>query len=264
MNKNNEFFNYSNSQHMSSTKRLKYQKIIKNHKNKIGISKIEKELVYYNSKTCCFDKFKKYINKKNEVNNKLLSYYAHEKFRQYKWYSYINKNRTDTNLIREIKNKFHNTEKEKNTNNTDKEKQQKKYKDTVIIMGDWNGSSQSTIKHISTPNIRLKRKLSEYFTIYNLDEFRTSCLHYKSEERCKNLYLDIKGKTRKMHSILTYTTESKRMGCINRDKNAVNNMIKIVNQYLLNKTRPEKFERSYKFDNIDHPPIIQLQDCNVC
>ena len=37
------------------------------------------------------------------------------------------------------------------------------------------------------------------------------------------------------------------MGCINRDENAVNNMIKIVNTYLMNKTRPEKFRRDYKF-----------------
>jgi hypothetical protein len=32
------------------------------------------------------------------------------------------------------------------------------------------------------------------------------------------------------------------MGCINRDENAVNNMIKIVNTYLLNKTRPKNLE----------------------
>jgi len=37
------------------------------------------------------------------------------------------------------------------------------------------------------------------------------------------------------------------MGCINRDVNAVNNMIKIVNTYFMNKTRPEKFRRDYKF-----------------
>ena len=72
-------------------------------------------------------------------------------------------------------------------------------------------------------------KLNEYLTIYNLDEFRTSCLNYKTEKRCKNMYLpDKKGTERKIHSILRYQTESKRMGCINRDENAVNNMIKIV------------------------------------
>ena len=36
------------------------------------------------------------------------------------------------------------------------------------------------------------------------------------------------------------------MGFINRNENAVNNMIKIVNTYLLNKTRQEKFRRDYK------------------
>jgi hypothetical protein len=33
------------------------------------------------------------------------------------------------------------------------------------------------IKYISTPNLGLKRKLNENLMIYNIDEFRTSCLH---------------------------------------------------------------------------------------
>ena len=37
------------------------------------------------------------------------------------------------------------------------------------------------------------------------------------------------------------------MGCINRDENAVNNMIKLVKHYLRNNERPEKFRRDYKF-----------------
>jgi hypothetical protein len=62
------------------------------------------------------------------------------------------------------------------------------------------------------------------------------------------MYLpDKKGTERKIHSILTYQTESKRMGCINRDENAVNNMIKIVNTFIKDKSRPEKFRRDYKF-----------------
>ncbi len=66
-------------------------------------------------------------------------------------------------------------------------------------------------------------------------------LIYKTEERCKNIYLpNKKGVERKKHSILRYRTESKRMCCINRDENA-------VNTYLMNKTRPEKFREDYKF-----------------
>jgi hypothetical protein len=49
--------------------------------------------------------------------------------------------------------------------------------------------------------------------------------------------------------VLTFQTESNRMGCINRDENSVNNMIKIVNYYLEYKDRPEKFKRSFKLEN---------------
>ena len=128
--------------------------------------------------------------------------------------------------------------------------------------------------YISTPNLGLKIKLNEHFTIYNLDEFISSLLNCKTEEKNDNLYLpDKKNVIRKIHSVrlniifckkiifklrtnkklrsnfllvvLTFQTESNRMGCINRDENSVNNMIKIVNYYLLYKDRPEKFKRSF-------------------
>ena len=73
---------------------------------------------------------------------------------------------------------------------------------------------------ISTPNVTLKRKLQETFKVYNIDEFKTSCLSYKTEEVCENLYLKFKKdkiqKERKMHAILTFKMENKRKGCINR------------------------------------------------
>ena len=49
------------------------------------------------------------------------------------------------------------------------------------------------------------------------------------------------------------------MGCINRDENTVNNMIKIIKSYLIDKTRPEKYRRYYKFHEIikdDNPNIV--------
>ena len=142
--------------------------------------------------------------------------------------------------------------KQKKSRNRFSEKYKKKFgENTIIISGDWSDKLQtnpSRIKYISTPNLGLKRKLNEYFTIYNVDEFRTSCVNYKTEDKCENLYLpDKKGISRKIHSILTYQTESKRMGCINRDENAVKNMVKIVKSYINNKSRPEKYRRDYKF-----------------
>ena len=42
--------------------------------------------------------------------------------------------------------------------------------------------------------------------------------------------------------------ENGQMGCINRDENAVNNMIKIVNHYLNKKERLLKYRRDYDLE----------------
>ena len=119
-------------------------------------------------------------------------------------------------------------------------------KDSTIIIGDWSIGKQMR-NFISTPNLSLKRKLTERFRVLNIDEYRSSCLNYKTEEKCDNLYLpDLKNKLRKKHSILTYQMENKRKGCLNRDKNGCKNIQKIFECYLKDKTRPLKYQRSYK------------------
>ena len=213
-NKDGKKLRYTNKTHMNKTKRLKYQRLIKNYKDNNGISKMENKLSAFNSKSCNIKEFKKFIKNKNKLNEKLLEKYKVDIFRKYKWYSYINRKRTETDLVKEIKTKFG--------------------KEPTLIIGDWSDKmSINKLKYISTPNLGLKRKLAEYFKVYNIDEFRSSCLNYKTEEKSENLYLpDKQGELRKIHSILTYQTESKRMGCINRDENAVNNMVKIVKEYI--------------------------------
>ncbi len=142
----------------------------------------------------------------------------------YKWYGFLNRKKTETKIIREIKKIFG--------------------RDTTILIGDW-GAKSAQKGNLSTPNIGLKRKLGKQITVYNLDEYKTSKLNYKSEEECDNLYLPDKNKTiRKIHSVLTYKMENAQIGCMNRDKNAVNNMIKIVKYYFEHKKRPEKYSRS--------------------
>ena len=68
--------------------------------------------------------------------------------------------------------------------------------------------------------------------MYSLDEFRTSCLNYKMHDKCENIYLpDKKNNLRKIHYILMYQTEIKRLECINRDYNSVKNMKYIVDNW---------------------------------
>jgi hypothetical protein len=227
--KNGKKYRYTNRKHAKLTKRLKYQRLIQNYKDKNDISKIENELIKYNSRTCNLEKFKEFIKNKNKINLMLFEKYNKEIFRKYKWYGYLNRKHTETKMIKEIKITFG--------------------KDAIIFYGDFGFKTNCHKGNISTPNNRLKRLIGKQMKLYNLDEFRTSKLNHKTEEVCENLYLsDLKGKSRKLHSVLTYKMENEQIGCINRDDNAVNNMIKIVNHYLEKKERPLKYRRNYDLE----------------
>jgi hypothetical protein len=232
-NKKGTKLRYSNRSHLVKTKRLKYQALLKNYKNKNNILKLEQQLSKFNSKTCDYLKFKTYIKNKNIIVAVLFERYKHKIFRQYKWYGYINRKKAESDLVKNIKKSFG--------------------KNVTLVYGDWS-IGKDLRGFISTPNLGLKRKLGEHFKIYSLDEFRTSMLNCKTEEKNDNLYYtDKKNKIRKLHSVLTYQTQSNRLGCINRDLNAVNNMVKLVDHYLnndgsLTENRPEKFRRNFKLE----------------
>ena len=227
MDDDGNYFSYTNKQRINETKRIKYSSLLKNYKDKQHITEIENTLSLFNSKTCNIEKFKEYIKEKLKVNDAIAKLYQDEKFRQYKWYSYINTKRTEDNMLNKIENKYG--------------------KDIKIIIGDWSIGKQMR-NFISTPNLSIKRKLNTRFEVYNIDEFRTSCLNYKTEELCNNLYLpDKRNIERKMHSILTFKMENERKGCINRDKNGCKNIQKVFNRYIETGERPEKYKRDYKF-----------------
>ena len=240
MDDDRKYFSYTNGQYLKETKRLKYHTLLKNHKDRIGITEIEEGLNKYNSKTCNIEKFQEYVIAKIKANEKLIPLYQELKFRQYKWYSYINKKRTEDNIVNKIANKYS--------------------KDHIIIIGDWSIGKQMR-NFISTTNLTLKRKLREHFRVYNIDEFRTSCLSYKTEEVCENLLLrfknDPKQKERKIHSILTYQMENNRKACINRDKNGCKNIQKVFNCYMETGERPDKYKREYKSNKSLQPLFLQ-------
>ena len=242
---NNNFLKYTNAENMSNTKRLIYQKRIEKYKESKGVSKIEKELTCFNSKSCNLNNFLNYIKKKLEINDKLIDDYNDKKYRKYKWYSFINRKRADDNMLNKIENKYS--------------------KDHVIIIGDWSIGKQMA-NFISTPNLRLKRKLTERFKVVNIDEFRTSCLHNKTEELCEHLNLSFynkrhkKIKSQSMHSILTYQMENNRLGCIDRDINGCLNIKKLFNSFITTGSIPLRYRRSYTLPTI--PTIINNLNIN--
>ena len=230
MNDDGKFYSYTNKQRVNETKRLKYQHILKKYKDELNITSKENELSSYNSKSCNMTKYNDFITKKINTNDVLYKLYQNNKFRQYKWYAFINKKRTEDNMLNKIEKTY--------------------TKDSIIIIGDWSIGKQMK-NFITTPNLSLKRKLQERFNVYDIDEYRTSCLNYKTEELSNNLYLpDKTNKVRKMHSILTYKMENKRNGCINRDKNGCKNIQKLFNYYMEYNERPEKYKRGYNLQKL--------------
>ena len=229
----NKYLRYTNSEKLKHTKQLKYQRLLKNHKDKENITATENKLKDYNSKTCNYIKFKEYIKNKNKINGELFDKYRNDIFRKYKWYAYINKKRTMDNMLNKIESTYG--------------------KDKPICYGSWEVSKQQR-NFLPTPMIGLKRKIAERFQVYTLDEFRTSCLNHKTEEKCENLSLpDKKGNYHSIHAVLTYQMENKRYGCIQRDKNSVNNMLKLVDSWLTKKERPLKFRRNYDLNKPESP-----------
>jgi hypothetical protein len=237
------YFRYTNKEILYETKRIEYLIKIQKYKNENNISNQEAELSGYKSKSCNIEEFKEYIKKKNEINIILIKEYKEEIFRKYKWYGFINRERSEDRLIEKIKKKYG--------------------KDLIIIYGDWSVGQQMR-NFISTPNNRLKRKLSKEFTIYMIDEYKTSQINYKTGKKNENLYLpDKTGTLRKIHSVLTYKMENGRLGCINRDKSATKSMKYITNYFLQTRERPKIYKRGKKEEKNNIKEIKNTADQNI-
>ena len=230
--KKNKIFKYTGKQRLYETQRLKYQQIEENMKKENNIIKKETELSTCNSKSCKFEIFKKYIKVKNEINKDIENFYLDIKFRKFIKRKFINKQRSEDKMINTIKKLY-----------TTKENGIKK--EPLILIGNWSISHQMR-NMISSPCIGLKRKLNKYFKMLTMDEFRTSCLNYKNEEKIENMIDKITKK--KIHSVLILKEKEKVIGCINRDRNAVYNYRKIFNHYVETGKRLLHYDRTYKLE----------------
>lgn len=221
-------FTYTVRQRLKQTQRIKHRTIVNKEKNKNGIKVVETELSEYNSKSTDYEKFKAFVKKKNECNEKLFDFYKKELFRKLKLREYINKQRSEMKLMKNIKNRFKNGRQK-----------------ICLFIGNWCVTKQMK-NFISTPQIGMKRLLKKYFRLVTVDEYRTSCLDYEKEMKVTNL--EIEGT--KLHSVLVFKTKNGSTGCMNRDLNGVRNIRKVTQQYLIDKTRPMKFRRDIQLDEI--------------
>ena len=224
---------------LKKIEKIKKEKIIKL-ENKLTKDKLRLKTsnIYIN--------FNEYFKLKMEIHNEITKLYNDDRLNKLSWYAFINKKRSEDKLINNIKKKFGS--------------------DIVLIMGDWS-MNKSHIKSISTPNKKYEILLNKNFPMLKIDEFRTSIIENKSGIKCENLIKEIdyekmniksvysleklKEKNikkynkvisnKKVHKILTCKISKKLMKYINRDTNAVKNMILIVSSYIKNNIKPKTF-----------------------
>ena len=224
MDDNQNKLRYTKNQRVHEIERRKYQNILEKMKKDENINEIEKKMSELNSKTCNFDKFIEYIKLKNEINEGLKSFYVDNiKHRKFKYRKYVNKQRSESKLLNNIKNKFTIGDKK-----------------PLLIYGSWNITKQQK-NFISTPCIGIKRLINKQFKILTLDEYRTSCICNRDNTRIKNMRDKLTNK--KIHPVLILTEKNADIGCINRDFNAVLNFKKLVDFYIINEDRPLIFKR---------------------
>ena len=227
----NKVFRYTRYQRIHETKRALHQKKVQKYKNENGLVPIETQLSTMNSRTCYLTRFMQYVAVKNQVNSQLFAHYQQEFFRKMRLTSFIETKRSEANLINRIKKEYQTDERE-----------------VVLIYGDCNVGYQ--MRHvISTPMIGMKRRLAKEFKVIHIDEYRTSCLDWKTGLRNANVRIaKAEGGTKKLHSVLVSIIPNRgstgwSQSFINRDRNAVLNMRKITDQFLIDGTRPVKYRR---------------------
>lgn len=188
------------------------------------IQECEQILVDFSSKTVDHDEFLAFINAKTTVRADILGCKEyHDYLKKHRWHSYLDKRRHEDKLAEEIKSTFG--------------------KDAVYIIGDWCEKQSSPLRFISTPGIGMRRIVRKAGIVFLIDEYRTSMYREDTDKKLNNLQIEFNNRWRKLHSVLTYQMGNRRIGCINRDLNSVQNMQSIVESLLETKKRPEIFTR---------------------
>jgi hypothetical protein len=247
--KNNlETFRYTQNQRRLETRTKKYMKITEkvNNETKINnqtIKQIETILSVLNSKTVNYEEFKKYIQEKNKINKVLYKHYQQEFFRKFKLNKFINMQKSEAKMIENFKIKFGTPDK------------------VIIVFGD-HDKGQNNMKGLEPAICKKFRRIFKNagYKVFLINEFRTSklcnCCHKELDKfltRASNKPKDKKKNKKILVNGLLKHTVSNPEGELNqiplctiihnRDKNAVQNMLYIVEHIKKNGLRPEAYTR---------------------
>ena len=231
-------FRYTQNQRRLETRMKKYSKI----RDKVSketiienqtIKEIETEFKDYNSKTTNYEKFKEYCIEKNKVNSKLFNHYQQEFYKKFKLNAFTNSQKSERKMIQNFSNKFGSPE------------------NTIYVMGDYDKGSyhMKGVEPVICKKFRRIFKNAGYKT-FLVNEYKTSmlcnCCHNELEtfKERPSKKPKRKGETEICHGLLRCQSVKPKCEIIhNRDKNAVQNMLEIVNSVFTLGKRPDVFCR---------------------
>ena len=209
--------NYSALQRRKESGIKKFRKKIENMKPQ-RVQYIEGAISKYNSKTCDYEAFKQYIFIKNMMNVELLNYYRTKIFRNIRWRTYINVQKSEIKMINNIKNTYLT------------KKEQENGKEICMLIGNWSQPKQMR-NYMPTPSIGITKLLFKHFRSYLVDEYCTSkkchvCGYDTEKCMVRENPRPYKKGTIKIHSLL----RCKNVNCNkywDRDVNGSSNILKI-------------------------------------
>ena len=240
-NKEANEFRYTQDSRRKECKIKKYSKIILEYKKeKIDgktIIEYETELSKLNRKTLTIKDFKKYIQKKSEINNKLYKFYEKYIFRKLKLNGYINKKKHEQKMINNFKKIFGKSE------------------DVIICAGDWEQKKQMKYKEASKGIGMRKLFRQNNYKVYLVDEFRTSCMCSICKNdigKCEKFITRKNPKPYKSGNILVHGALCcKNCEAVwNRDVNSATNIYRIASCAINGLDRPKYLCREKKDENI--------------
>ena len=166
-------FRYSQVQRSRETRKKKFRRKVDRLRDTVvelslTVKDIEKELSNYNSHSSDYSTFIEYIKCKQRTEDECRQVYESRQLRQDRWRKHILKQKSESKMLNNFKKQFGGPE------------------EVVVAIGDWEQSQRIKFKEPTLgKGIRTIFRRNGY-SVYLVDEFRTSCTCYQCKGENKN------------------------------------------------------------------------------
>jgi hypothetical protein len=229
---NKNCLRYTGKQRRHETKSTYFNRIInKKRSNNQIIRNIETKLSENTNKTSYFQTYKDNLMIRNKHLMTLLDFYKNERFRIYKWFTYINTQRSEAKFINKFKQKFGSPDK------------------TIVAIGDWSQREQLPFMP-PTKGIGFRKMFRKHkYDVKLIAEQYTSkkCHFCENSETEKFMKIQKGDKSFLLNGLLRCQNNECLAGrehrIIQRDLNGALNILEIALCIIRNEKRPEKYKK---------------------